>query len=125
MAVTNKIFLRRFLIMVMVSIIVLVPPLSFAALQQDRSETSVNEETSFELGHARQAQWGMQQAFSPQRLLPVPHVQLLFIILSLITVLGVARVLLFLYPAVFLLRKIELLLPIKFTSIYVGLTSKS
>ncbi|WP_309119738.1 hypothetical protein [Paenibacillus sp.] len=123
MTVTKKLPFHRFLILVMVSIFILVSPLSLAALQQDHPKASVQDEPSFEVDRAQQAHLGIRQAISQLRLLPTPCFQLLFVIVSLIAVLGVARVLLFLYPTIFLLRKILLLLPIKFTSKYVRLTS--
>ncbi len=75
-----------------------------------------------ELGHGHPAEAHVVDKHLPMRvkMLTPPPLSILYLVVSLIAVAGFLRMVLFLYPYIFLLRKMILLRPMKFTSTYVG-----
>ena len=77
-------------------------------------------ETAVEYAPAVHSGPGIKKIVAQKRMLPLPALHLIFLLVALGTANGSVRMLLRLHPAVMLLRRRIMLLPLKFTSSYVG-----
>ncbi|WP_199615095.1 hypothetical protein [Paenibacillus alkalitolerans] len=87
-------------------------------LLQDANALETTEK--LEIRHPGSEVVGIKNVLSLQKLLPLPILQFIFYIVPLATIVRVIRLSRLQYPAVFLLRMKQFLLPIKFTSIFLG-----
>ncbi|HZG79037.1 MAG TPA: hypothetical protein VEZ72_24505 [Paenibacillus sp.] len=113
--VLPKTTLLRSLQMILFTILFAFAPLAPAFLQEAHLQKSA------ELEHGHPVDAHVVDKHLPYRLkmLSPPTLPALFIVVSLVVVAGLCGMLRFQYPFIFLLRKMILLRPMKFTSTYV------
>ncbi|MDF2669363.1 MAG: hypothetical protein K0R67_1669 [Paenibacillus sp.] len=81
--------------------------------------------SSLEMTGTVHAANAVKNSMAPHRLIPAPFLPLIFVIATLLLYIRVIRIRNLLHPTVYLLRKPELLLPVKFASIYVSLPART
>ncbi|TLS50859.1 hypothetical protein FE782_17570 [Paenibacillus antri] len=108
----------RSLQMILFFIIFVFAPLSSVMLQEEHLQKSAE----LAHGHPMDAHVVDKQLPLRQKMLSAPLMYFLFIVLSFESLAVGCRMSLYRYPDIFLLRKIILLRPIKFTSTYVDVS---
>lgn len=106
-------FMTIFLLILALFCTVLSPALE-KNLTIDSSQTAMKKKVAL-----HSMVWA-KMSISAKKLLPVPNLQVLFVIFPLLLMLRILRFLMQLHPAIFLLLKKQFLLPIKYTSFFVG-----